>query len=116
MSKRITSNQHRILTELATGKVPTSFSPGKAMKALLEKGLVIKTTGSYRMNRRFSSDAAEVFRLTPAGLEALKGAAESTYRSDLRSASSTLKRTLRMLQSAEVVDAPRMEPVEGAAP
>lgn len=97
---RLTSNQVRILADLAKGHPPTGFT-NKGIQSLVKRGLVTTAMGTYRVNRRSSSGPFKVRRLTEAGLEALREEIERRYRSAIRAAESEHKADLRLLTSAE---------------
>jgi hypothetical protein len=99
-AKKLTGNQIRILTQLADGHPPSGFS-SRGIDSLVNRGLVTTVRGSYRVNRRFSSGSFEVYRLTEAGVEALKEEVERCYRAALRKAKSDRDTDLRLLKSAE---------------
>jgi len=108
MATKLTGNQVRILRQLVDGHPPTGFT-SRGIESLEARGLVGKTTGYYHVNAwscvRTSGTPNDVYRLTPAGVEALRERAQADHRSAVRKADRELADALRRLRSVEVVDA-----------
>lgn len=106
MPTKLTSNQSRILRQLCDGHVPTGFSP-RGIQSLEERGLVTRATGFYQVNRsncvRLGISPGTVYRLTPAGVDALRDVAHTRHRAAIREADRELDAELQKLDHAEVV-------------
>lgn len=97
--ERLTPEQVHILNQLANGEVPSAMDPKRSFAALERRGLAMQEMGSYRNTPGVQH---LVWRLTAAGLEALKDEAQRRHDGAVRKAKSDLNKTLRRLSGVRV--------------
>ena len=104
---KLTGNQVRILRELVAGHPPRGLT-SRGLESLEARGLVARARGYYSVNARSclrtGTPAGEVYRLTPAGVEALRERAQADHRAAVRKADQELTSALRTLRTVETVE------------